>query len=326
MFKFILDRFETVGQKGAEILSAHDLESWPAKRVAALKKLGLLKRASPAKTIECPGCEESCLMPVHVYPGQDDRPARSFIACDKREDTSSIQIEPAALEQWRIDISRFAALLADSLGTRYVPDEIIPQQAFYLGSISVNRKRRSAIFVASNDSLNSPLESGLFKQYINPIFLVASTQSGLQDTRSGLTILPLGQLLLLSENTSLSFEWETLETLIAEEDRRQAIDAAAACKVVTKENIFRREGQMWTVCYKGVTKHFKHSKGLLYISYLLGSPFQEFHVSELVKAFENPKREVLSFSSGEVSPKQTIANYRKRLSTIIAELKDAEDA
>ena len=100
--------------------------------------------------------------------------------------------------------------------------------------------------------------------------------------------------------------------------------SAVPTKTETKEqNIFRKEGQMWTLRYSGVAKHFNHSKGLLYISYLLGSPFQEFHVAEVVRAAENPEKEVLSFSSGEVSTKKTIANYRKRLSGIRAELSDA---
>jgi hypothetical protein len=128
---------------------------------------------------------------------------------------------------------------------------------------------------------------------------------------------------LLSDNNSLSFDLATLEQLISEEDSRQEATAVATGNVAD-ENIFRREGQMWTLCFDGVKKHFNHSKGLLYISYLLGSPFQEYHVAELVKAFENPE-EVLSFSSGEVSSKETVANYRKRLATIRAELEDADD-
>jgi hypothetical protein len=83
---------------------------------------------------------------------------------------------------------------------------------------------------------------------------------------------------------------------------------------------------MWTLSYNGKTKHFKPSKGLLYISYLLGSPFQEYHVAELVRAFENPEQEVLSFSAGEVSSKETVSNYRKRLLEIRTELSEAEEA
>ena len=86
------------------------------------------------------------------------------------------------------------------------------------------------------------------------------------------------------------------------------------------DNICRLEGEVWTICYEGIKKAMKHSKGLIYISYLLGSPFQQFYVMELVKAAETPEKDFLSFSSGEVSTIKTITNYRKRLLKIQAEM------
>jgi hypothetical protein len=324
MFELILNRFAAIGRDGAEILSTEELAAWPQGDVAVLKRLNLLKKAAPAKIIECTGCEEACLMPVNVYPTQNGRAARIFIACDKREDTGRILIDPADLEQWQIDVGRFVSLLASALGTDYVPDEIVTKQVFYLGALAINRKRRSAIFIANKEMLNSALESDLFRQYAHPFFLVAAGLHGPQEMKQGQTILSLRQLLLFSDNNSLSFDWETLEHLISKDDARYAAVTATG-KNVSEENIFRREGQMWTFCYNGMTKHFKHSKGLLYISYLLGSPFQEYHVAELVNAAETPEKEVLSFSSGKVSTKETVANYRKRLSDIRDELAKADE-
>ena len=217
MFELILNRFAAVGREGAEILSSDDLESWPSEHIAALKRLGLVKKAAPAKVIECPGCEEACLMPVHVYPTQEGRPARIFIACDKREDTGRILIEPADLEQWQIDIVRFAFLLSASLCTDHVPDAIIPQQAFFLGSFTINRKRRSAIFVVNNDSLNSAIESGLLEQYPHPFFLVAAGLLSPQDMKQGQAI-PLSHVLLSSAN-DLEIEHEELEGALSAKSR-----------------------------------------------------------------------------------------------------------
>jgi hypothetical protein len=324
MFELILKHFTAIGQEAeAEILSAEQLDAWPRKEVAACKRLGLLRKAAPAKIIECPGCEDACLMQVNTYPAQDCRPARIFVACDKREDTGRILINPADLEQWQIDVSHFASLLASALGSDHTPDEIIPLQAFYLGTLTIGGKRRSAFFIANEGILNDALESELFRQYAQPFFLIPAGLHGQQEMNQGQAILSLRQLLLLSDKNSLTFDWKTLEYLISEEDSRKAA-AASAGNNEKEENIFRRDGQVWTLCYDGVKKHFNQSKGLLYISYLLGSPFQEYHVAELVKAFENPE-EVLSFSSGEISTKETVANYRKRLSTIRAELEGAEE-
>ncbi|MBA3017250.1 hypothetical protein KKG29_05805 [Patescibacteria group bacterium] len=323
MFELILNRFAAIGREGTEILSSEVLAAWPQGEVAELKRLNLLKKAAPAKIIECTGCEEACLMPVNVYPTQDGRAARIFIACDKREDTGRILIEPSDLEQWQIDVGRFVSLLASALGADYVPDEIVLNQAYYLGTLTINRKRRSAIFVANNEALNSALEDGLFEQYSHPFFLVAADLHSFQEIKQG-AILSLRQLLIFPDNDSLSFDCEMLEHLISKDDARNAA-AKATGKNISDENIFRKEGQMWTLCYGGVTKYLKHSKGLLYISYLLGSPFQEYHVAELVKVAETPGKEVLSFSSGEVSTKETVANYRKRLTDIHNELAEADE-
>jgi hypothetical protein len=103
------------------------------------------------------------------------------------------------------------------------------------------------------------------------------------------------------------------------------VDTFGVGATVSAENIFKKEGQMWTLRFGGIETHLKHSKGLLYISYLLGSPYQEYHVAELVRAAGDPAEKVLNFSSGEVSSKETIANYRKRLLLIRTELKDASD-
>lgn len=91
------------------------------------------------------------------------------------------------------------------------------------------------------------------------------------------------------------------------------------------DNTFRKEGQVWTLCYAGQAKNFNHSKGLLYISYLLGSPYQEYHVAELVKVAEDHEKDTLAFSSGDVLSREAVDQYRERLKQIPAELEAAHD-
>ena len=47
-------------------LSDDELDGWPASLVAELKAIRMLRRASPAKSAICPGCERTCAMPVEV--------------------------------------------------------------------------------------------------------------------------------------------------------------------------------------------------------------------------------------------------------------------
>lgn len=49
----------------------------------------------------------------------------------------------------------------------------------------------------------------------------------------------------------------------------------------TDQNIFRREGEYWTLCLGHSLFRLRHSKGLALIAHLLHHPNQEFHVLEL---------------------------------------------
>lgn len=47
------------------------------------------------------------------------------------------------------------------------------------------------------------------------------------------------------------------------------------------DNVFLHDGNIWTLTYRGITRHLKHSKGLSYIARLLGHPGMEFHALDL---------------------------------------------
>jgi hypothetical protein len=53
-----------------------------------------------------------------------------------------------------------------------------------------------------------------------------------------------------------------------------------------QRNIFRLEGQFWTIAYEGQTIRLKDLKGLRYLAVLLADPHREFHVLDLVRRVE----------------------------------------
>lgn len=148
-----------------------EVKEWPQPAFKALRKQGVIKPASPAKVVVCPGCEEACLMPVEVIPGNDVRPARIFIGCDKREDAGRIPIDENSLKNWQIDVEQLASFLSTALGADSNIEELLPNQAYYLGTLTINRKRRSAIFVGNKETLDSLFEAGLLEQYLPPFLL-----------------------------------------------------------------------------------------------------------------------------------------------------------
>ncbi len=114
----LLDRVGALSG-AAVMVSTHELNGWPAAAVSALKLHNLLRKARPAVSVVCDGCEQECSMPVHTLArASANAPAMSFVVCDKRSDTSRIVIRPERLAQWRCDAQAVCGFVGDRLGLR----------------------------------------------------------------------------------------------------------------------------------------------------------------------------------------------------------------
>jgi tetratricopeptide (TPR) repeat protein len=60
--------------------------------------------------------------------------------------------------------------------------------------------------------------------------------------------------------------------------------AAAAAAAEVSRNLFRREGEYWTVCYQGSVVRLKDAKGLRHLARLLAHPGREFYAADLEAA------------------------------------------
>ena len=110
----------------AVTVNTEELNEWPAAAVAALKSQKLLRKARPAISVVCHGCEQECSMPVHTVP-HANLPATSFVVCDKRSDINRVAIPAARLAQWRCDAEAVCGFVAASIGlqrTTVQPTEI----------------------------------------------------------------------------------------------------------------------------------------------------------------------------------------------------------
>lgn len=56
----------------------------------------------------------------------------------------------------------------------------------------------------------------------------------------------------------------------------------AAQRAASTPNVFRKEGEYWTIRYRGSVVHLKDGKGLRYLAQLLHYPDREFHVLDLM--------------------------------------------
>ena len=122
---------------------------------------------------------------------------------------------------------------------------------------------------------------------------------------------------------------ETPDTAAPVSDRRPPED----------EHLFRREGEFWTIAYRGVTCRLRDMKGLGYIAHLIAHPGQRIHVLDLfaqaggdgatvapIADLQAENLEVVSDpgDASKVLDSRARAEYRQRLSELRAELAEAE--
>jgi len=98
-------------------------------------------------------------------------------------------------------------------------------------------------------------------------------------------------------------------------------------------NLFRREGEYWTIVYEGEAFRLKDTKGLRCLSQLLRNPGREFHAIDLVSIAQKreplgaaqPGHEVVSRlgDAGKILDAQAKAEYRRRLDELREQLEEA---
>jgi tetratricopeptide (TPR) repeat protein len=101
-----------------------------------------------------------------------------------------------------------------------------------------------------------------------------------------------------------------------------------------QENLFRREGEYWTVAFAGSILLLRDGKGLRYLARLLADPGSEFHVLDMVAVERGRTADVssarepgLAFSvlgdAGEMLDARAKDAYRRRLAEIEEDIEEA---
>ena len=139
-------------QGAAVLVNDDELSQWPSAAVAALKTQRLLAKARNANSAICPGCERDCVMPVHVITAEGKRPARAFIACDKRSDISRVPITLTSLTQWQCSAEAVCGFVAATLGLRR-SDEQSALAALWNIGIATGDKRSQMLCLQANSAL-----------------------------------------------------------------------------------------------------------------------------------------------------------------------------
>jgi hypothetical protein len=108
-----------------------------------------------------------------------------------------------------------------------------------------------------------------------------------------------------------------------------------------QENLFRREGEYWTVRYRGRVVRLKNMRGLEYIAFLLGQPGKEIHALDLStlinqgtptgtvcesagRSIDDRMRVAHLGDAGPLLDSKSRSNYRSRIGALTREVAEAE--
>jgi len=137
---------------------------------------------------------------------------------------------------------------------------------------------------------------------------------------SGQTLLDtrrLTEALDLYRQLGLTFWADTTAALLARIDSAPAADATPA------QNIFRKEGEFWTLGFAGRMVRLKDAKGLRDLSRLLAQPGQPVHALDLAAESGTAPQ---ATDTGEMIDAESRQAYKARLVELEAELDEADAA
>lgn len=92
----------------------------------------------------------------------------------------------------------------------------------------------------------------------------------------------------------------------------------AATTGESSTNVWKRDGELWTITFDGSTVHVRTSKGLADIGRLLATPGVEVHCADLAGVAVEER------STGEVIDERSRREYEERVRELQAEIEEAE--
>jgi tetratricopeptide (TPR) repeat protein len=120
------------------------------------------------------------------------------------------------------------------------------------------------------------------------------------------------------------------------------LEPGGAQTTLAGSNVLRRDGEYWTVAYRGKTIRLRDTKGLGYLAHLLRNPAREIHVADLVAMVSDPggaaKRapadatgegltEARSLgNAGEMLDREAAREYRARIAELTEQIEKAIEA
>lgn len=168
-----------LGEPGNSVIGWEQVRYWPSGAIEIFRKAGWLNATTRAETVECPGCEENCFMPVNMRLAPPGQIAAVFIACDKRSEMGNVSIPPLRLQQWQLAPAQIAIWISTALKLRSKPEKDAASATFKLGTLQ-GKERLAELYLDLNEPVS--LKASGHTLPLNEITFVADGQPGIDRT------------------------------------------------------------------------------------------------------------------------------------------------
>lgn len=263
----------------------------------------ILVPSRPARHETCAACHEDHIEEV-VRIKSRSGDVNFWIPCP---DAGWVKVPHERLEQWTVDTTRFASLLANTIGSGHVPEAIVPNAAWRLGMVEIAGEAYGVVFVRHEDV--SVVEQ--MRKRLPPQRTIVLQPRDSLDAVDGFAA-------VVSLDSAFTFDGKRFEC-----DLSRLRSALATDSGVTG-NVFRRRGEFWEISFEKETTYFKDSVGLGYIARLLAEPRRDIPAVTLLASRAGIDPLVTTGASGVLLDDEARENYGKRYRELQKELEEAE--
>jgi hypothetical protein len=187
----------------------HAMRSW-------MEAAELLRPTTAAERVSCPNCEEHHVEEVERCDGPQGM-VRYFIYCPQ---SLRVQVSPAMLEQWVLDVDAVAALVTASLSLRGKLTTLWPERLWRLGKTDVGDSTREIMLARGLHWEDRSVVAGRITSAGKPIVLVG-TESALQHLL-GTAVIPMSAI-ATPIGHGLELDLRHLWTMVRNADGRRTI-------------------------------------------------------------------------------------------------------
>lgn len=288
------------------VLTADEVDSIDEASRRFLLEQRVLVRTDNAGHVVCDACHEDHVEPVHRVVGHDGS-VRFRLYCPH---AGLVEVAGRRVQQWRVDPTRVANLLSGCVAPGRPADGVIPNNAWWIGTVSICGGTYNVYFVRNGTRGGEAAVERIARHGEPGRSILIGIRPWEEDVSQ----------YALATDLQSAFSWD--ENALSLQTSRLAaglpVDLYAG-------NMFVLKGDNYQIRFDGKEISPKKSVGLFYIACLLQKRPEAISSVELQAIRNGQSQLVMAGSSGEVIGRDGLRHLKERLDELAEEIETARE-